>query len=184
MAGDWPVLDEHYQDSKNGGFFMTGDDHETLLARKKPARDGAEPSGNSVALMNLLRLHELTSDDRYRAGAERLLAGFGPAIGGRPTDLPEMLLALDFWLDRPREIVIVTAGPRRDAEPFLEVLRRTYLPNRVMIVVPESGPGNELHAGLVPLIQGKVARNGRATAYVCERGVCQRPTNEVRVFAR
>jgi uncharacterized protein YyaL (SSP411 family) len=176
------VLDDHYQDSKNGGFFMTSDDHETLLAREKPTRDGAEPSGNSVALMNLLRLHELTSDDRYRAAAERVLAGFGPAINGGPTALPEMLLALDFWLARPKEVVIVTAGSRSDAEPFLEVLRHTYLPNKVMTVVPERGPDHELHAGLVPLIRGKVARNSRATAYVCERGVCKLPTTEVQVF--
>jgi uncharacterized protein YyaL (SSP411 family) len=93
-----------------------------------------------------------------------------------------MLLALDFWLARPKEIVIVTAGSRREAEPFLEVLRHTYLPNKVMTVVPEGGPDHELHAGLVPLIRGKVARNGRTTAYVCERGVCKLPTTEVRVF--
>jgi uncharacterized protein YyaL (SSP411 family) len=177
------VLDAHYRDSKTGGFFMTADDHESLLAREKPARDGAEPSGNSVALMNLLRLHELTSDDRYRAAAEKLLAGFGPSIARAPTAFPDLLLALDFWLDTPKEIVIVTAGPRREADGFLDVLRRTYLPNKVVAVVPESGPGRELHARLLPLIEGKVARKGRATAYVCERGLCQRPTTEVDVFA-
>jgi uncharacterized protein YyaL (SSP411 family) len=95
-----------------------------------------------------------------------------------------MLLALDFRLDTPKEIVIATAGLRRDAEPFLDVLRRTYLPNKVVTVVVENGPDHELHAQLVPLIRGKVAGKGRPTAYVCESGVCQLPTTEVRVFAR
>jgi hypothetical protein len=178
------VLDEHYRDSANGGFFMTSDDHEALLAREKPADDGAEPSGNSIALMNLLRLHELTLQDGYRSAAQKSLEGFGERIRRMPTSVSYMLLALDFWLDSPQEIVVVTAaGSRDDAGPFLEVLRRTYLPNKVLAVVPQ-GQELDAQAALVPLVKGKVARKGLATAYVCEQGICQLPTTDVGVFSR
>jgi uncharacterized protein YyaL (SSP411 family) len=77
------VLDAHFRDSA-GGYFRTADDAEALLVREKPDFDGAEPSGNSVALQNLLRLHELTGDDRFRQTADGLLRAFGPARSRPP----------------------------------------------------------------------------------------------------
>jgi uncharacterized protein YyaL (SSP411 family) len=177
------VLDERYRDGDHGGYHMVGDDHETLLAREKPWHDGAEPSGNSISLMNLLRLHELTSDDLYRRSAEELLRAFGPRLAESPTAAAEMLLGLDFWLDEVREIVIVTPGAASQAGEFLDVLRRTYLPNRVLALVAEASD-SRAHAALVPLVRDKVARDGKPTAYVCERHVCKLPTTDVDVFAR
>jgi uncharacterized protein YyaL (SSP411 family) len=177
-----PYLLQHAHDPVN--WYAWGDEAFAEARRLgRPVRDGAKPPGNSVALMNLLRLHELTADDRYREAAEKLLAGVGPSIARAPTAYPDLLLALDSWLDTPKEIVVVTAGPRHEAVGFLNVLRRTYLPNEVVAVVSETGPGRERHAGLVPWIRGKVARGGQATAYVCERGLCRWPTTEIEVFA-
>jgi uncharacterized protein YyaL (SSP411 family) len=177
------VLDEHYGDGENGGYFMTSDDHETLLAREKPSNDGAEPSGNSVALMNLLRLHELTIDDRYRAAADRLLASFSNPLTRVPTGLSEMLLALDFRLGRPKEIVIVTPASHDQAEPFLAALRETYLPDRV-VVVAAKGKDLAEQQKLVPLLEGKRPIKRKPTAYVCEQGVCKLPTSDVDEFVR
>jgi len=178
------VLERHYRNPKGGGYFMTSDDHETLLAREMPIYDGAEPSGNSVALMNLLRLHELTTDDRHRAAAQALLESLADTIRRSPAGVSELLLGLDFWLDTPKEIVIVTSGSALQARPFLDVLRHTHLPNKVVAVVPDRGRENEALGQLMPLIQGKQARKGQATAYVCERGICQLPTSDVEVFTR
>jgi uncharacterized protein YyaL (SSP411 family) len=177
------VLERNYEDPKQGGFFFTSGDHEQLLAREKPASDGAEPSGNSVAILNLLRLGELTTDDRYRVRAERALRAFEPRLAAAPASLSEMLLAVDFHLDTPKEIVIVTPSSRREAEPLLARLRGTFLPNRVLVVVPE---GAELTAQskLVPLLEAKRALRGRATAYVCEQRLCELPTSDPEVFAR
>ena len=172
------TLDEHYQDNAGGGYFMTSNDHEALLARQKPSRDGAEPSGNSVALMNLVRLHEFTLDDRYRVQVEKLFRAFAQTISGSS----EMLLALDFYLDTPKEVVIVTAADRREAEPFLAVLRRSYLPNKVLAVVAE-GSDLATQSTVIPLVRNKIASKGKTTAYVCERGVCKLPTTDVSVFA-
>ncbi len=162
---------------------MTSDDHETLLARDKPSYDGAEPSGASVEALNLLRLHELTTRDEYRARAERTLASAGQVLASSPTALSEMLVALDFVTDVPKEIVIVTPHDRAEAEPFLAKLREELLPNRILVVTPE-GEALEKLAALVPLAGSKVARGGKATAYVCERRTCELPTTEPEAFAR
>jgi len=177
------VLENFYEDKEHGGYFMTSDDHESLLAREKPAYDGAEPSGNSVQALNLLRLHELTTDDRYRRRAERALQAFGDRLEQAPAALSEMLLASDFHFGTPKEVVIVTPASRADAEPLLGKLRSTFLPNRVLAVVAE---GRDLAAQseLVPILEGKVARGGRATAYVCERRICDLPTSDPEVFEK
>lgn len=100
----------------------------------------------------------------------------------RPAALPEMLLGLDFQLGRPKEVVIVSVGEASRARPFLDVLRRTFLPHKVLVVATE---GDDLRrkSEVVPLVRGKVARKGKPTAYVCEQGICQLPTTEVEVFA-
>jgi len=176
------ALERHYED-KSGGFFLTPDDHEILLAREKPGYDGAEPSGNSVQALNLLRLHELTTEDRYRQRGDRALRAFKDRLAHAPAALSEMLLAVDFQLDVPKEIVIVTPRSRAEAEPLLAGLRATFLPNRVLSVVAE-GRDLAAEAKVVPLVEGKVARKGQATAYVCERQVCELPTTDPGVFLR
>jgi uncharacterized protein YyaL (SSP411 family) len=176
------ILDEHYGDAERGGYFTTADDHEELLAREKPTYDGAEPSGNSVAALNLLRLAAFTTDDRYRAAADLLLTGFAPLLQESPGAVSELMLALDWRHDRPREVVVVTAGSAAAAAELLAPVRRTFLPNRILAVVPDAGREAGLE-DLIPLIQGKVAAEGRATAYVCEHGVCQLPTSDAQVLA-
>ena len=93
------------------------------------------------------------------------------------------LLAVDYYLDTPKEIVIVTPTSRQDAEPLLAQLRVTFLPNRILTVVVE---GEDLTAQmkLIPLLEGKFARDGQATAYVCENRVCDLPTTDPDIFAR
>ena len=177
------VLERDFEDREGGGFYQTSHDHEQLLAREKPAYDGAEPSGNSVHALNLLRLAEMTSDDAYRARADATLAALGGTLERSPAGLADALLALEFRLDTPKEIFIVTGSSRAEAEPFLERLRAVFVPNRVLGIATE-GADLDAQAELVPLLDGKIARNGRATAYVCERGVCKLPTLEPDVFAR
>ncbi len=176
------ALERDFEDAERGGFFFTSHGHERLLAREKPAYDGAEPSGNSVAAMNLLRLHEFTTGDRYRRRAERVLGAFRAALEKSPLALAELLLAVDWRHDTPKEIVIVTPKSRAEAAPMLARLRATFLPNRILVVVAQRDAA--ALAKVVPLVEGKTARGGKATAYVCERRVCDVPTTDVEVFAR
>ena len=173
-------LDRHFADPA-GGYWITRDDAEELLAREKPVRDGALPSGNSIAALNLLRLYYLTTDEEYRERAEMALRSFSDILAENPTSMGRMLDALDFLLDTPKEILIVTPADRSDAEPFLRELGRVFLPNRVLVVAPEAEiPALEQK---VPLLSRKRALGGRATAYVCENRVCDLPAREPGLFA-
>jgi hypothetical protein len=176
------VLDAHYADETGGGYYRTADDHERLLAREKPGQDGAVPSANSIAALNLLRLAALTGEDVYRDRALRIFAAFGETLEQSPLALAEMLLAVDFAADTSKEVLLVRPEAESDAAPLLDVLRATYLPNRVFTVVAQ---GDELdaHAQLVPLLRNKKARDGAVTAYVCEDRVCRSPTSDPAVFA-
>ncbi len=174
-------LDQRFGDPQ-GGYWRSASDAESLLAREKVSTDGARPSGNSIAPLNLMRLYHLTADDAYATSAEINLRSFADRLKQQPTSLGRMLDAVDFWLDTPKEILIVTPGDRSQAEPFLRELRTLFLPNRVLAVVPEA----EL-AGLVermPILEYKRAIDGRTTAYVCENRVCELPAREPGVFRR
>ncbi len=174
------TLTEEFEDKDAGGFFMTSGGHEKLIAREKSAYDGAEPSGNSVAILNLLRLSELTTDQAYYAHAERALKAFSVSLNTQPTALSEMMLALDFYLDKPKEIVIVAdKGRENERAPFISELASTFIPNRVVSFFTTT---DAVHQKIVPYLEGKLPRGGQATAYVCEQGVCKLPTNDPRVF--
>jgi uncharacterized protein YyaL (SSP411 family) len=177
------ILDTHYADNEGGGYFKTGDDHEKLLAREKPNRDGAEPSGNSIAALNLLRLTEFTGDDAHRARAMLLFSAMEARFSAQPSAFGELLLALDYHWDATKEVVIV-APESRDAVPeMLAPLRSVFAPNRIVAVVTQ-GADLDAHAELVPLIEGKRAIAGKVTAYVCENRVCAYPTSDPKTFER
>jgi len=177
------VVEAHYEDRSNGGFFLTADDHEHLIARERPSYDGAEPAGSSIEILNLLRLSELTTNEAYRKRAERAFMPLGGVLRNSPAAVSEALLALDFLLDSAKEIVIVTRRSRSEAEPLLARLRTTYVPNRVLLVATEGAALGEL-ARLSPLVQGKVAGKSQAMVYVCKRGVCDLPTTDPAIFEK
>ena len=107
---------------------------------------------------------------------------FSDVLAERPTAVSEMLLAVDFHLDTPKEIVIVVPHSREEAQPFLEELSAAFLPNRILAVVAD-GDELERHTAVIPLLEGKVTRGGESTAYVCENRLCDLPTTDPAVFA-
>ena len=174
-----------------GGFFMTASDAEVLIAREKPGYDGAEPSGNSIHAMNLMRLYTLTTKDAYRKRAEMTFKAFGSILATRPAALSEMLVALDYYHSTPKEIVLV-AKEQKDVKPFLDVLAQTYLPNKVVVFEPgstRSQPGLPCAGGdpfrpAIPYTIGKNMQHNKPTAYVCEGGVCKLPTTDFGEFQK
>ncbi len=178
------ILARYYEDTENGGFFMTSMDHEDLIAREKPKHDGALPSGNAVATMNLLRLGAFTSNPDYHLRAEKALQAFSGTLSANPTAMAELQLALDNFLVPPREIVIVEPKDKRgSSDVLLDKLRQQYLPGRIIVVATE---GNDLdsQAKIIPIIKQKSAMNAKPTAYVCENKTCQSPTDDPENFAR
>ena len=164
------ALERRFADPQ-GGFFRTPAQHEALLAREKPAYDGAEPTGNSVAALTLLRLEAITGEAKYRAQAEALLQSFGSLLASSPAALGEMLLAADFLLSEPREVVLVRPRAGSDTA-LLDVLRPRFAPAQVLVRHEEGAPP------ATPLAQDRPAQEGKATAYVCVRGACQLPVTE------
>jgi uncharacterized protein YyaL (SSP411 family) len=86
-------------DPKAGGYYFSANDREKLFARSKDQYDGAQPSGNSMAVRNLARLWIATHDDRYRGELEKDLNAFAGMLQAYPTSLTTMVLGLDQYLD-------------------------------------------------------------------------------------
>jgi len=171
------ALDARFRDA-NGGYFLTPEGKQGLLAREKAAYDGVIPTGNSIAALNLFRLSELTGNEEFRKRALEILGAFASRIQA----MPALLGALDWSLDQPLEVVVVR--PRDDTgEPLLQVLRRAYLPDAVRAIAAE-GKDLDAQARTVPLLESKRALKGRTTAYVCRKRVCDLPTADPAVFAR
>ena len=163
-------LETRFADRANGGYFRTPEDGEELLAREKPGYDGAEPTGNSVAALTLLRLEAITGEARWREAAERVLRCFGALLAGAPGALGEMLLAVDFALADAKEIVLVRPRGGEDAT-LVDVLRGRFLPHSVLVRAEEG-------ATEPALARDRPALRGLPTAYVCVRGACQLPVTE------
>jgi uncharacterized protein len=159
-----------------GGWYVTGEDQEKLLAREKPTHDGAEPSGASVALLNAVRLEAFTGDARWRKVAEAALRWYAPTLAEQPVALTELAIGLDAFLDGPGELVLV--WPRDSAAPaaMLEVLRRAFLPGRALTGAAE-GEALLALASVAPVAAGRAAVDGRPTVYLCERGACRLPVD-------
>jgi uncharacterized protein YyaL (SSP411 family) len=171
-----------FGDAEHGGWFRSATDHEKLIAREKPNYDGAEPSGASVALLNVLRLYTLTGDDRWRRSGEDALRSYTPTLREQPAALHDMLLALDYFIGKPPEIMLVWTPGQGPPAAFVKPLRQSFLPNRALLGAAE-GPDLAALAQLAPIITGKATLSGRPTAYVCQQGACRLPTTDPAVMA-
>jgi uncharacterized protein YyaL (SSP411 family) len=174
--------DRLFGDASGGGYYFTGSDQETVVARMKDAYDGALPSGNSVAAQNALRLWSFTGDEAYRTSAESVFGAFGDFIGQAPFAVPRMLCALDYALGKPREVAIAGAPGAEDTQAMLRAVRRPFLPNRVVAFAPDGTVDAETEA-LIPLLARRSIKDGRATAYVCEGTVCKAPVTSAEELA-
>ncbi len=173
-------LDERFWDEAHGGYFMTPSDGEALLVRSKPDYDGAEPSGNAVAALNLLRLHELTEDDAHLERARRLFAGLSATLRKAPVAATTLASALDFLLDRPKQIFVIVTDDAEASAALVDVVRASYLPNRSLAVVHESKV--EAMQAHLPGLEGKRAMGGQPTGFVCEQRACKLPAREASVL--
>jgi uncharacterized protein YyaL (SSP411 family) len=162
------IILAEFRDLDNGGFFDTSTRHETLISRPKDLFDNATPSGNAVAADVLLRLAILTDRQSYRDAAEDVLLVLRDAMARYPLGFARALNALDFFLDRPREVAIVGDTQAADTRALRRAVFEPFVPNKVV-----AGTGAP-----IPLLEGRAARNGHAAAYVCEHFVCQAPTSD------
>jgi hypothetical protein len=162
-----------------GGWFMTGATHEALIARERPAYDGAEPSGTSVALLNAARLAVYTDDEKWRAVVRGALKAHAGVLKERPIAMSEALLAVDFVDGDPLEIVVVWPDGA-NARELIDVIRATFVPARAVVCHSTTGIP-EIESAL-PFSRTKAADAGAPVAYVCRRGRCEFPSREAGVL--
>jgi len=163
----------NYFDEKQGGFFFTAHQHETLIQRPKPTADEATPPGNGVLAEVLQRLGHLLGETRYLEVAEKTLAWATGAISQYPAGHCTLLHALEATLYSPTQIIV--RGPQSQLEHWLEPLHSGFHPDRHVYGIPYENPGllpNYL-PGLTPIEQ-----QNSLTAYVCKGLSCSLPITE------
>ncbi len=169
---------KHFWDEANGGFFMTADDSEELLVRQKEIYDGAKPSGNSVAMLNLLRLGRITGQPRLEEKAEAISRAFSHDVRHMPIGYTQLMLGVDFAVGPSYEVVIVGRRDGEDTRAMLRAIRSRYLPNQV-VLLREAGEPEPGITKVAPFTRNLTSQENRATAYVCRDYRCESPTTEV-----
>ena len=168
---------ERFWDRNAGGFYFTAEDSEELLLRKKEIYDGATPSGNSVAALNLMRLARITADTALERNAEQIGRTFSGNIRQFPSAYTQMLLATEFAVGPSREVVIAGKPGARDTEEMLRELGRLFLPNKVVILRPSDEAAAQIEA-IAEYTKHQQGIDSKATAYVCRNYNCELPTTD------
>jgi len=163
-----------FWDPNGGGFFLYGSDGEQLIARPKEVYDGALPSGNSVAAMNLLRLARLTGNQGLEDMALRHLKAFAGIVEQYPAAYTHFMMAAMFALYPTREIVFAGSRENRDVMDMIDAFNDAFAPNTVTLLHSDDEEGKQLEQ-MVPYIRDQKPVDGKATAYVCENFACRAP---------
>jgi uncharacterized protein YyaL (SSP411 family) len=166
-----------FEDREHGGFFASAAGDASLALRLKDSDDGAEPSGNSVAALNLLRLAQFTGRSDFRECAGRIFRAFAGTLNEAPGALPLMLAAFGYSLTTPKQIVIAGEVKGEDTRAMLRAVHRRFLPYKIVLLIDSEGNRERL-AGFLPAVGNMVPINGKATAYVCENYTCSLPVND------
>jgi uncharacterized protein len=171
------LMAEELEDKENGGFYLTS---AAEPAKLKESYDGPTPSGNSLAALNLVRLAELTGDDRFRGAGERTVRYFGDEVERQPSGHTTMLAAIDLLLNGAREVVI-TAPTEKDARAMVEETYRNYVPDRVVLTAtPRTYEGL---SRITTLLDGRKP-GAKPRAFVCKNFSCRLPADSVEALRK
>jgi uncharacterized protein YyaL (SSP411 family) len=157
-----------FYDSENGGFWQSAAGSKDLILRIKDDYDGAEPSGNSVAVLSLLKLGAITGGKKFIEAAAKTLQLFAHRLEHFPQAMPFMLHALDFSLQEPNRVVVAGDVQSANFYKLLQAAHSVFQPNK--IISGNSEPAEEF-ARTLPA-------KGGATVYLCSGNSCQPPIHE------
>ncbi len=172
------ILLNHFWDKNNGGFYLTSDAAEVVLIRKKEIYDGAAPSGNSAAMLNLLRLGRMTGNQELEQKASQISRYFSKTISQAPHGHTFFMSALNLALGPAYEAVIAGSLLRDDTKAMLDALRRQFMPNALILFRPCDEETPEI-TGIAKFTKDLLCMDNRATAYVCSNYNCKLPTTDV-----
>jgi hypothetical protein len=167
-----------FWDKQGGGLYFTGKGNEPLITRSKEVYDGALPSGNSVAALNLLRLGRLTGNTDLEKKADQLTRAFAAEVTEHPMAYTQMLAALDFMAGPSLEIVIAGDPSRDTTLAMIGAVRRRFLPNKVLLLRPDGAEGKRL-AALSPFVEPMHPVDHQPAVYLCEQYSCREPITKV-----
>jgi uncharacterized protein YyaL (SSP411 family) len=174
--------DELFRDKAGGGYFSSEADAPDILLRLKEEHDGAEPAPSSVAVLNLIRLADLTGRPEFRAQAERAAAAFASAPDRLVQMMPLMLAAQHALGVSPWQVVITGARDAADTRALLRAVRSPFLPQGIVLLA-DGGEAQRLLSESHPYLAGVKAIDGRATAYVCRNFACEPPETDPQALA-
>ena len=167
-----------FWDNTTGGFFFAPSYGETMIVRAKEIYDGAVPSGNSVARLNLVRLARITADSATETRAADIARVFYEDVTRSPSAFTFLMAGLEFSAGKSREVVIVGDPEAEDTKLMRSAIDSRYFPNVVTLFKPT----NETEPGIVRIAEftkSHATVDGKATAYVCENYACKLPTTDV-----
>jgi len=169
---------KHFWDDDVGGFYLTPDDGESLFVRKKEIHDGAIPSGNSVAMLNLLRLGRMTADFNLEEKAAKIGRAFSENVKQAPLAYTQLMVALDFGVGPSYEVVVAGDSQAADTKAMLKALMTQFMPNKIALLRPsEQESPDIIHLAEFTRYQSSI--EGKATAYVCFNHSCEFPTTDI-----
>lgn len=171
-----------FYDNGNGGFFDTDGSDANNIIRTKDWYDNEMPSGNSIAILNLLRLSQMTGDNKLMEIAQKSLAYFGERINQVPQAMPQFLVAVDFSLSKPKQIIIAGSVDDIHTKELLKEVHSHFIPNKI-ILLADGKDGQKTLASYIPFIESVKRIDGKSTAYICENYACQLPTSDVKKVA-
>jgi len=174
--------DRLFFDEKMGGYFSTSGKDESVFLRMKDDNDGAEPAASSVTALNLLQLSQLLNDQRLAERARKTIDAFATTLSHFPSAMPQLLVALDYSLSKPRPIVIAGKRDAPETQALLKEVHRHFLPNTIFILA-DGSEGQKYLGEKNEAIRAMSLVDGKAAAYVCENFTCKVPVTEHKQLA-
>jgi hypothetical protein len=168
---------KYFWDEQDGGFYFTADDAEELIVRQKEIYDGAIPSGNSVAVLNLFRLARITANSDLEDKANKIMLAFSEDVKSVPSGYTQMMVGLGFGIGPSYEIVIVGNPQAKDTKEMLNSLRKHFIPNKVVLLRPSDQEEPDI-IRLAKFTEYQSSLDGKATAYVCLDYACKMPVTD------
>jgi len=162
---------QHFSASQ-GGLYFTADDAQALLVRPMTAYDGAIPSGNSVAMMNLIRLARMTGSAELEQRAAGIIGAFSQKVTRLPSAFTYMMSAFMFAEDRSYEVVLAGNRDSAGGKAMLHAIRKQFIPNKVVLWQ------NDELTKIASYTANQKALGGKATAYICENFQCNLPVTD------
>jgi uncharacterized protein YyaL (SSP411 family) len=169
--------DRLFPDEKNGGYFSNSGRDESVFVRMKDDNDGAEPAASSIAALNLLRLSQIYADPKMDERAKKTIDAFATVLSQFSSGMPQMLVAVQNSLGKPRQIVIAGKKDSPETKALLKEVRSHFLPNTIVILADGNegqrylGETNEALRAMSPV-------DGKPAAYVCENFTCKAPVTD------